>query len=326
MLLQLFSGFRITVPTPTIVIPLQVVNVSRVTKFAATPKKTTVKKALKRQALVQNTIAEVSTPITESVQAAPATSVEPTAPTAIEPDLQTAENLPVEKPATTLLILPPPSARYELGVVRTEPNVANPYYGSGEIVWEHDDKNYKMSLEVGVDLLFAKIHLYSMQSVGTIGNSGILPITMTESRRGRSATATHFNYDSNTITFSASTNSVPMLEGAQDRATVLMQLASIGNADPTQFQSGKEITLQVAEDKEANPFLFIIQNEEVVETKLGRLATWHIVRPPRPGTYSSQLDIWVAPELNWLPVQIRNTEANGAITTQTIRKIITETK
>ena len=326
MLLQFISGFHVKFPTPTIVIPIQIVTVPHVTKFAKATAKTTVQKILKPQPVLQESITEVVTPITESPLAEPAASTETVVPAAIEPVAPIAETLPDEKPATTLLIQPPPSARYELGVVRTEVNVANPYYGSGEIVWEHDDKNYKMTLEVGVNLLFANIRLYTMQSEGTLGDAGIKPDTMTETRRGRSPTVTHFNYDNNAITFSASTNSVPISDGAQDRATVLMQLASIGNADETQFQRGKEITIQVAEDKEANPFLFVVLNQETIDTKLGKLSTWHIVRPPRAGSYTSQLDIWVAPELNWLPVQIRNTEVNGAITTQTIRKIITGSK
>lgn len=93
-----------------------------------------------------------------------------------------------------------------------------------------------------------------------------------------------------------------------------MQLASIGNADPAQFQAGKEITIQVAEEKEAHLHQFVVLDQAAIESELGHLTTWHIVRPPRPGVYPSRIDIW-------LPVQIRNTEANGAITTQTIRQI-----
>ncbi len=326
MLLQLISGFHIKIPTPTIVIPIQMINVPHITKFAKAPANTRVQKILRAAPVVQDSITETVTPITGSTAAVAEQDAEPVVPAVIEPVAPVAQNVPDEKPAATVLIQPPPSARYELDVVRTEVNVANPYYGSGEIIWEHDDKNYKMSLEVGVVLLFARIRLYTMQSEGTLGDAGIKPETMTEARRGRTTTVTHFNYDNDTISFSASSNTVPMSEGAQDRATVLMQLASIGNADAAQFQRGKEITIQVAEDKEANPFLFVVLNQETIETKLGRISAWHIVRPPRPGSYTSQLDIWVAPELNWLPVQIRNTEVNGAITTQTIRKIITGSK
>jgi len=329
LLLQLFVGFHIRVPAPLVVVPIEIYSVPVITKFAAAPAKKITPRIIRPHAPVPDTIVEPETisPIAEqTIAATPAPLSEPSAPVVMESTPQVAENPPAAAAAPTLLTLPPPSASYLLDVMRTEPNVANPYYGSGEIRWDHDENSYHLRLEVGVSFLIAKVNLYSVESEGTIGNTGVRPTTMTETRRGRSATATHFNYDSNTISFSASTSTIPMSDGAQDRATVLMQLASIGNADPDQFQNGKEITIQVAEDKEANPFQFVVVGKETIDTRLGHLATWHIVRPPKPGVYSSRLDIWVAPDLNWLPIQIRNTESNGAITTQTIRKIITGIK
>jgi hypothetical protein len=46
--------------------------------------------------------------------------------------------------------------------------------------------------------------------------------------------------------------------------------------------------------------------------------TVHITRPPKPGSYNSQLDIWLAPSLGWYPVQIRNTESSGTVTNQIV--------
>ena len=68
-------------------------------------------------------------------------------------------------------------------------------------------------------------------------------------------------------------------------------------------------------------FRFQLVGEEELDTNMGRLVTWHLRRPPKPGTYSSQLDIWLAPSMQWYPVQIRNTEASGALTTQTVTQI-----
>jgi hypothetical protein len=256
----------------------------------------------------------------------PVPSPEPVASSGAPPEetpVPAAEPEP-EPESTALRALPPPSASYLLDVIRTEPNLANPYYGSGKIRWQHDNTNYSMQIEVGIDLLFTLIRLYSLQSNGTIGTTGIEPHTATETRRGKAATTTHFDYDSKSIRFSAAPAVLPLSEGAQDKISVFMQLASLGNADPAQFQPGKEMAIQVAEEKEAHAHQFVVLDQETIETKLGHLATWHIVRPPRPSVYSSRIDIWLAPDLNWLPVQIRNTEANGAITTQTIRQIIQE--
>ncbi|MDB5790159.1 MAG: hypothetical protein JWQ80_183, partial [Massilia sp.] len=122
------------------------------------------------------------------------------------------------------------------------------------------------------------------------------------------------------ITFSASEGSFELLPGAQDKATVPLQLAGIGRADSRQLAAG--IDILVGEDKDATVFNFVLVGEETIDTGIGRLATWHLARPPRPGAYNARLDVWLAPAANWFPVRIRNTEANGAVTTQTIRKIV----
>jgi hypothetical protein len=162
------------------------------------------------------------------------------------------------------------------------------------------------------------INLVELSSEGTVGEFGIAPRSMTEKRRSKAQTATHF--EQGRITFSASPASFAIVPGTQDKATFPMQLAGIARADPAQL--GSDIEMMVGEDKDASLFRFVVQGQENIETPMGRLATWRIARPPRPGSYSSRLDVWLAPDHEWYPVQIRSTEANGAVTTQTIRKIV----
>jgi hypothetical protein len=161
--------------------------------------------------------------------------------------------------------------------------------------------------------------LLVVTSEGQIDDNGIAPVTATEKRKGRSLTATHFNRDQGRITFSASELSYPLLAGAQDKATLPFQLAGMARADINQLQGN--VDLFVGEDREANVFRFNLVGEEELETKMGRLLTWHLSRPPKPGTYSSRLDIWLAPDRGWYPVQIRNTEGSGAVTTQLVTHI-----
>jgi hypothetical protein len=229
----------------------------------------------------------------------------------------------VEPNEATLHIAPPPSASYILDIQRTEPKLNHPYVGVGKIEWRQDGAHYTMHVEAGVDVLFSTLRLYSMDSEGLIGDSGVQPLKMVESRRGRDPTVTIFDYDAQSITFSHHEKASPLLPGAQDKATILMQLASIGHANPAQFEKGKEFSLQVAEENVAHLHHFVVLDQETITTPLGSIATWHIVRAPVPGKHSSRIDMWLAPEFNWLPVQFRNTESNGAVTTQTIRKIIT---
>jgi hypothetical protein len=212
----------------------------------------------------------------------------------------------------------PPSAKFDMAVARVDAD-GTKWTGSASMTWHTDGSRYDASVEAGVSLLVTRVNLLVLRSEGVIDDYGIAPVRVTEKRTRRAETATHFNRDQGTITFSASERSYPLLTGAQDKATVPFQLGGIGRADVNQF--GGDIDLQVGDEKEATIFRFQLVGEEELDTKMGKVVAWHLTRPPKPGTYSSRLDIWLAPGMNWYPVQIRNTEASGALTTQTVSNI-----
>jgi hypothetical protein len=212
----------------------------------------------------------------------------------------------------------PPPADFELDVARVDADGTR-WTGVASMAWHTDGSRYTLTVEAGISMLITRINLLVLHSEGLIDDYGIAPVTATEKRKGRSETATHFNRDEGSISFSASERRYPLLVGAQDKATVPFQLGGIGRASVNQFSS--DVDILVGEDKEANIFRFQLVGEEELDTRMGKLVTWHLTRPPKPGTYSSRLDIWLAPSRNWYPVQIRNTEASGALTTQTVSKI-----
>ena len=234
---------------------------------------------------------------------------------------QAAASAPPAEPAPNVrrykVNLPPP-ADFDLDVARVDAD-GTKWTGVASMSWHTDGSRYTLSVEAGISMLITRINLLVLRSDGMIDDYGIAPVTATEKRKGRSPTATHFNRDDGSISFSASERRYPLLVGAQDKATVPFQLGGIGRANLDQFSG--DIDILVGEDKEANIFRFQLVGEEMLDTKMGPVVTWHLTRPPKPGSYSSRLDIWLAPSRNWYPVQIRNTEANGALTTQTVSKI-----
>ena len=230
------------------------------------------------------------------------------------PDVASLEVAPPQRYKVRL----PSSADLALDVLRVDAD-GTTWNGVGAMSWRQDGSGYSMTVEAGLSLLVTRVNLLVLTSEGQIDDNGIAPVTATEQRKGRSLTATHFNRDQGRITFSASTQSYPLLPGAQDKATLPFQLAGIARADINQLRGN--IDLFVGEEREANVFRFNLVGEQELETKMGRLLTWHLSRPPKPGTYSSRLDIWLAPRYGWYPVQIRNTEGNGAVTTQSVTHI-----
>lgn len=191
---------------------------------------------------------------------------------------------------------------------------------SGEAVldWRHDGNAYRLRHVAAITAPAPEL-LVEMGSTGRIGKAGIIPRTLTQQRRQRARTATHFDERAN-ITFSASQRAVPMQAGAQDKASWPMQLAAIARAGKGQLGAG--VALQVGDERDAGTYRFVVLGQEAIDTGMGTLATWRLARLAQPGTYNARLDIWLAPEQQWYPVQLRSTEVNGTVTTQTIREIV----
>lgn len=211
----------------------------------------------------------------------------------------------------------PPSSRILLDVARKDAD-GTLWHGEAAMNWRLDGGQYKMKLEAGIRVLVTRVNLVVLESAGRIDAAGFVPRTMTEKRRGRAATATEFGADSK-ITFSASPATYAIVPGTQDKATVPLQLAAIARADSAQLKGN--IDILVGEDKDASVFRFMLIGQEEIDTPIGRLATWHLSRPPRAGAYGSRLDVWLAPSLGWVPVRIDNIEASGAMTSQTVKNI-----
>ena len=215
----------------------------------------------------------------------------------------------------------PPSADITLDVARTDAN-GTKWSGDALLSWRVSPSGYRVQVEAGIRVVFAHVNLLTLVSEGKVGDDGFVPTLMTEKRRGRAMTATHFNRQDNTLTFSASEAKYPLVPGAQDKASVPLQLAAIARGDPKQLSGN--IDILVGEDRDASVFTFTVAGQETIDTRLGRIATWHLVRPPKPGSYNSRLELWLAPGYGWYPVQIRNVEASGAVTTQTVSNIVTK--
>jgi hypothetical protein len=213
----------------------------------------------------------------------------------------------------------PPAADITLDVARTDANGSR-WSGDALLSWSLTPTSYKIRVEAGITVVFAPVNLLTLTSEGTVGDEGFMPVLMTEKRRGRSTTATHFNRKNGRLSFSASEANYPLVWGAQDKASVPLQLAAIARGDPQQLSGN--IDILVGEDRDARVFSFVVLGQEQIDTRMGKIATWHLARPPKPGAYNARLDLWLAPDYGWVPVQIRNIEANGAVTTQTVNKIV----
>jgi len=268
-----------------------------------------------------------SAPDTSTEASAPA----PAAPTAASqedvktPDNATASQAAASTPASglgtpaqpALRVDPPPSARLNYRIQATKQDQS--IFGSGYINWMNNDSSFTIDGESS--LLF--ISVFNFHSEGTIDQEyGISPVLYSEKRFRKSETNTHFHRERNLVSFSASTRSYPRKGDEQDRSSVIWQLAGIGRHDSEKFQPAAQFAVFVAGAHDADTWYFDVAGLEEVDTALGKMSAWHLVRKPREGSYDQNLDIWLAPQKNWYPVKLRYTEKNGDYLDMSLSEII----
>lgn len=189
--------------------------------------------------------------------------------------------------------------------------------GDGLVQWRNVDKTFSINSETRA-MLVGKI--LAAQSEGVVDAYGLAPTSFTETRFRKEPTTTTFNRQTHTITFAQSDASYPLRGGEQDRTSITWQLIAIARANPKKFIPGSEWPFFVAGQRDAERWTFKVEGVEKIRTLSGDQRTLHVVRVPPPDGKSQKLDIWLAPALEWYPVKLRFTEADGDYIEQRLEK------
>jgi Protein of unknown function (DUF3108) len=183
--------------------------------------------------------------------------------------------------------------------------------GRGELVWQHDERGYELSLSgtvVGLDVI-------GQVSRGGFDVAGLAPERFVERRRGRDRHAANFDRTAGRITFSGPAAQYPLMTGAQDRLSWMIQLPAIVDADPGRWTSGTRIAMFIAGSRgDGEVWVFSVAGPERLDLPAGRDA--HALRltraPRRP--YDTQVEVWLDPARHHLPVRARLTTLPGGET------------
>lgn len=178
-----------------------------------------------------------------------------------------------------------------------------PYSLNGELLWTQKDDHYLATLSFGA---FGQTR--TQTSRGQVGAQGLAPERFSD--KFRSEVAAHFNRDQARVTFSANTPDAPLLSGAQDRLSILIQLAALVASAPERFTPATTLSIQTVGPRDADLWLFTVGEMEALALPGGTVEGLKLTRNPRQ-LYDQQVDIWLAPQLGYLPARIRITEANG---------------
>lgn len=176
--------------------------------------------------------------------------------------------------------------------------------GSGVMSWNIDGSSYNLSLEATALLIFTQTE----RSEGKLSPQGLAPERYSSLRTGRSEQATHFRPELGKIQFSNNKPDEVLLVGAQDRVSAIVQLAGIIGGDPERYKIVNRIQMQVAGLDSAEVWEFNLQGVSDINVPAANMQALKLSRTPR-NEFDQRLEIWLSPQLGYLPIRIRQSSA-----------------
>ena len=176
--------------------------------------------------------------------------------------------------------------------------------GSGVLSWAIDGTSYVLSLEATALIVLSQTET----SLGALSPQGLSPQTYSSKRTGRSEQATHFRREIERIQFSNNKPDAVLMVGAQDRLSALVQLAGIIGGDPERYRIVNRIQMQVAGLDKAEIWEFNLEGISDINVPAANMQALKLSRTPRD-EFDQRLEIWLSPQLGYLPIRIRQSSA-----------------
>ncbi len=200
--------------------------------------------------------------------------------------------------ASAIKLQYPSNASMEFNAVRMSKGQSQS--GSGQLQWKSDGAGYELGIEASA---FGFV-LLSQKSVGIMSPMGLAPERFSDKRALRPERATHFRRELGKIQFSNNKPDADLLAGAQDRLSVMVQIAGIIGGDVERYKIVNRLTMQVAGSDGAETWEFSIDGLQDISLPAANMQTLKLTRKPRD-EFDQRLEIWLAPQLGYLPVRIR---------------------
>lgn len=189
-------------------------------------------------------------------------------------------------------------------------NYRGPVQGQAQVEWLRKGRNYQVHLDVSVGPSFAPFITRSLSSQGQLTPEGITPERFDEATQfllGERRHASLF-FLSDSVQLATGVRQ-PSMRGGQDAASQFAQLTWLFKTGREPLQAGRIIELPLVLLWRQYRWQYELVGEEVLDTPMGPLATWHL----RPSVATQRAvtggdltaEVWLAPRLEYLPVRLR---------------------
>jgi hypothetical protein len=156
--------------------------------------------------------------------------------------------------------------------------------------------------------------LLDLKSSGSLQAFGIAPEKYVERIEiANRELRAEFDWSARVVQFAGRGAGQPagFLEGVQDPLSLQFHLPLLAQAYPARFAPGADISFQVAR-RGIETYIFRAEAFEPVRIGDRDVSALKLDRPPGPNA-TRRVEIWMAPEYQWLPVRLRFTDTNGEV-------------
>ena len=156
--------------------------------------------------------------------------------------------------------------------------------------------------------------LLDLRSNGTLKSFGIAPDNYIEKIEiANRELRADFDWKMSAVSFVGRGAGQPttFAEGTQDPLSLQFHLPLLAQAYPWRFSPGSEVTFAVARRNVEN-YSFVVEGFETTRIDGTDVMTLKIDRKRGPNA-NRRVEIWMAPEFQWLPVRLRFTDSNDEV-------------
>jgi hypothetical protein len=206
-----------------------------------------------------------------------------------------------------------PPARVEIAsqIIRNGSAVADVVYRM-----QHNGHVYELTESWKGKGIFALRGTAKRTSRGVVSAQGLKPLEFTDERTGRSTARAQFDWNAKTVTmqYRGAPRSEPLPAHAQDRLSFMFGFAF---APP---RSGSEFIFDLLDGRGQSKHVYAVDGRAQLKTPAGEFNAVKLVRPDT----DELVEIWLAPELSYLPVRILAVSKDGTRYDQVATKISAE--
>jgi hypothetical protein len=177
------------------------------------------------------------------------------------------------------------------------------FSGTGALSWRPEGDRYSARLEGRI----AGLTVLEWSSEGRFDRAGLAPDRYVDRRRTGSRQAANFQREAGKVSYSGPSIEHPLVPGAQDRLSWMLQIAAIARARPEAIAEAATISMWVSGARgDGDVWTFRSKGVQPLELAGTAVTTVKLQRLPRE-PYDTRVEVWLDPERGYLPVRARLT-------------------